>query len=609
MTALGCSGCSLATALLVLGVFLTAREAAADAVDENYYLSPQYDTVPEEAHLVGKVDASHDRFEVEAVSEKIAEMLADVGGRLKDDGPDLDAVKALLGEGFVASGWRGQVQVVREGSKLRLSRIVPSGDSEIGPEEFLSEFRVLLGGYRGIDTAEFEIVHVEADSGRDPMRIRTAIHFDLTGPDRESVAGRVLQQNGDWVMEWARTEQGGWLVERWESGVRNRVLAAKGLFTDVTEQAFSGNASYDAQLRHGVDYWRSRLDGALGVDVYGHHGVSVGDFDGDGDDDLYVSQPAGLPNRLFRNDGGLSFTDITESAAVGVLDSTSMSLFADLDSDYDQDLVVVTGAKPLFFRNGGNGTYRYVPEAFRITTASQGQFTSAALADYDRDGDLDVYLCAYRYHGGTGVRHAPTPYHDANNGPSNLLLRNDGDATFEDVTRLSGMNDNNSRFSFAAAWGDYNGDSWPDLYVANDFGRNNLYHNKGDGTFADLAARLGVEDVGAGMSAAWLDYDRDGDLDLYVGNMWSSAGLRLSVQSDFLPLSSRPVRDLFKRHAKGNTLFRGGENGTFEDATIEAGVAHGRWAWSSCPLDFDNDGNEDLYIANGYVSNTQTHDL
>ncbi len=608
MPAWGGSSRWSAIALLALGVLLAAGSASGDTVDEIYYLSPRYDAVPEEAQLAGKVDASRDRFAVEAASEQIAETLADFGARLKDGGADPDAVESLLGEGFVASGWRGEEQAVREGSRLGLSRTVPDGEAEIGREEFLSEFRALLAGYRRIDTAEFEIVRA-ADSGPAPSRIRTTIHFDLTGPERSAATQRVLQQNGDWVMEWGRTEHGAWLVERWESGASNRVHGARGLFADVTERALTGSDAYDSQLRYGVDYWRSRLDGALGVEVYGHHGVSVGDVDADGDDDLYVSQPAGLPNRLFRNDGDFTFTDITESAGVGVLDSTSMSLFADLDNDYDQDLVVVTGAAPLVFMNGGSGAFRHVPDAFGAAAASRGQFTAAALADYDRDGDLDLYLGVYRYHGGTGVRHAPTPYHDANNGPPNRLYRNDGDARFEDVTRLAGMDENNSRFTFAAAWGDYDGDSWPDLYVANDFGRNNLYRNRGNGTFEDVAGRLGVEDVGAGMSAAWLDYDRDGGLDLYVGNMWSSAGLRLSVQRDFLPLSAGPVRDLYQRHAKGNTLFNGQPDGTFEDATFEAGVAHGRWAWSSGPLDFDNDGNEDLYVANGYVTNTQTHDL
>ena len=126
------------------------------------------------------------------------------------------------------------------------------------------------------------------------------------------------------------------------------------------------------------------------------------------------------------------------------------------------------------------------------------------MADYDRDGFLDVYLCTYSYFIGASEDKAgtPTPYHDARNGPPNVLFRNDGHGHFVDVTAEAGLDQNNDRFSFAAAWGDYDEDGWPDLLVANDFGRKNLYHNEGlkDGKvrFKDVAAQAGVEDVGAG---------------------------------------------------------------------------------------------------------------
>src|SRR5207302_8789327 len=132
----------------------------------------------------------------------------------------------------------------------------------------------------------------------------------------------------------------------------------------------------------------------------------------------------------------------------------------------------------------------------------------------------------------------PAPYHDARNGPPNFLFRNrldeNGDGRFEDVTAESGLHQNNNRFSFAPAWCDSNGDGWPDLYVANDFGRKNLYRNNGDGTFTDVAGEAGVEDFGAGMSVCWFDYDNDGNQDLYVADMWSPGGERVAMQESFL---------------------------------------------------------------------------
>ncbi|MBL8223186.1 MAG: VCBS repeat-containing protein [Bryobacterales bacterium] len=242
--------------------------------------------------------------------------------------------------------------------------------------------------------------------------------------------------------------------------------------------------------------------------------------------------------------------------------------------------------------------------------APTGTLTSAALADMDRDRDLDLYVCAYDFWT-PGVNYAaPTPYYDATNGPPNFLYRNRGDGTFEDVTAASGMNENNNRFSFAAAWADYDRDGFPDLYVANDFGRNNLYRNNGDGTFRDVAAKAGVEDLGAGMSASWGDYDGDGWLDLYVSNMWSSAGQRLTFNPAFESVAGdADTRAAFQRQARGNSLYRNNHDGTFTDVTLTAGVEFGRWAWASSLFDYDNDGRLDIFVTNGYITGPDTHDL
>ena len=149
------------------------------------------------------------------------------------------------------------------------------------------------------------------------------------------------------------------------------------------------------------------------------------------------------------------------------------------------------------------------------------------MADYDRDGFLDVYLCVYSYFFGAGEEKAgtPMPYHDARNGPPGVLFRNDGKGRFLDATKATGLDAGNDRYHFAAAWADYDEDGWPDLLVANDFGVKNLYRNLGARggavRFEDVAEQAGVLDYGAGMSAAFLDYDNDGRLDIYTGNMWT----------------------------------------------------------------------------------------
>ena len=291
-----------------------------------------------------------------------------------------------------------------------------------------------------------------------------------------------------------------------------------------------------------------------------------------------------------------------------MLDDTAQSLFADVDNDGDQDLVLATGTQPLLFTNDGKGHFTPVPDAFRFAHPPQGVLTSIAMADYDRDGFLDLYLCVYSYFFGAGEDKAgtPAPYYDARNGPPAILFRNDGHGRFVDATHDAGLDAGNDHYHFAAAWADYDGDGWPDLLVANDFGTKNLYRNLGsrDGkvTFEDVAATAGTLDHGAGMSAAFLDYDNDGRLDIYTGNMWTAPGRRVTASPTFMPDATPEMRALYRRHTRGNTLLRNLGDGRFEDRTLDAHAEMGRWAWSSDALDFDSDGWDDLYIANGMLT-------
>ena len=164
-------------------------------------------------------------------------------------------------------------------------------------------------------------------------------------------------------------------------------------------------------------------------------------------------------------------------------------------------------------------------------------------------------------------------------GARNRLLRNEGNWAFTDVTAETGLDAHNTRFSFSAAWEDYDNDGDLDLYVANDFGRNNLYRND-NGYFTDAAAEAGVEDIAPGMSVTWGDYNRDGHADIYVSNMFSAAGNRIAFQDRFQPRLDTTDRALFQRHARGNSLFLSRGDGTFSDTSIASGATMGRWAWA-----------------------------
>jgi len=473
-----------------------------------------------------------------------------------------------------------------------------------GRERFLEEIKNYLAPLERVETADFEIYEC-TQVGETPLTLEASIRYDLVGT-RDHVREERI---GSWRTQWSRNESGAWRVLKWSAGEEIVSRAAGRIFVDITSRALGGTESYKEQLLRGSDYWRTVLDGAIGLDVYGNNGLAVGDFDNDGLDDLYVCQPAGLPNRLYRNRGDGTFEDVTEKSGVGVLDFTACALFADFENRGLQDLLVVCATGPLLFSSDGNGKFSLKREAFRFANPPQGAFTHAAAADYDRDGRLDVYFCLYSYCQGLDQYRYPVPYFDARNGPPNYLFHNEGNGVFADRTEVAGLNIENDRYSFSCSWGDSNADGWPDLYVVNDFGRNNLYRNKGDGTFAAVSGESQVDEAGAGMSACWLDFDNDGKQDIYAAGMWVAAGMRVFGDSHFHAGEPERIRSLYRRHMAGNSLYRNQGDGKFQNVAVKAGVEMGRWSWSTDAWDFDHDGYPDLYVANGYISGIERRDV
>jgi Flp pilus assembly protein TadD/peroxiredoxin len=589
---------------LLVPLALTPASAAAPSPSApTLYYRPHFRNPPSLEPILRHLSPGEDAFPEEKIAEEVAERLARLSRLLREKPAQIGgSLDWLLATDFKGGSLTPAEEVaVGSSNSFEVARgkgtTPPVGDRAL----FGQQLAALVAGLSEVTTAEFLVTAIEPERGGTPS-VRTDVRYDLvgTGPG----AWRA-ERVGRFRMVWRRGEDGAWRVSEWTASDQVKSRAPHPVFTEVTETSFGQIPSFTSQLASGLDAWLATLDSVFMLDSMGHHGVSVGDADGDGLDDLYVSQPAGLPNRLYRNRGDGSFEDWTERSGLGVLDDTAQSLFADIDNDGDQDLILVTRAGLLLFLNDGQGRFSVVRDAFRSKDGLRGSPISIAMADYDRDGFLDVYLCTYSYFIGAGEDKggSPNPYHDARNGPPNVLFHNDGHGHFVDVTKDVGLDENNDRFSFAAAWADYDEDGWPDLLVANDFGRKNLYHNQGmkDGkvSFKDVTAAAGVLDHGAGMSAAFLDYDGDGHLDIYTGNMWSAAGQRITSEPGFMPDAPADVRELYRRHARGNSLFRNRGDGTFEDVTLAAGAALGRWAWSSDSLDFDNDGSPDLYVANG----------
>ena len=567
---------------------------------------PQYPERSPTDDIIRWAPPGTDEYVGEGYAAQIAASLAKWSRELRNSPFEQAALKTFVSASIESNLFKpAREKSIRSGNEIQVLRREFPSDVLNGSDRFLQEIQGYFSPLQQVRTADFEIYEF-LQTMASPLTFKAAIRYEFVGSGAD---GSRESRIGSWQTQWIRNESGAWQATRWVAQVETVSRASDRLFTDITSQVLGETDSYKNQLLHGADYWRTVLDGAIGIDVYGNNGLAVGDFDNDGRDDLYVCQPAGLPNRLYRNRGDGTFDDVTEQAGVGVLDFSASALFADFENRGLQDLLVVCATGPLLFVNDGKGKFSIKKDAFQFARIPQGSFTHAAIADYDRDGRLDVYFCLYNYYQGLDQYRYPVPYFDARNGPPNYLFHNKGNWSFEDRTEASEMNVENDRYSFACSWGDSNGDGWPDLYVVNDFGRNVLYRNNRDGTFSSVSNSAHVNEAGAGMSACWLDFDNDGKQDIYAAGMWVAPGMRVFDDPHFHAGEPEEIRSLYRRHMAGNSLYRNQGDGTFESVGTKAGVEMGRWSWSTDAWDFDHDGYPDLYVANGYISGLDERDV
>ncbi len=453
--------------------------------------------------------------------------------------------------------------------------------------------------------------------------------------------GRWLSVHGQQTLLFERDENGTaddegrqpWHIVSWTQDALDVRSVRERLFAEVSDAALVGPAVREALRGSELEALTvsAVLDPNFEDPYYGFHWISwdqhpsvaVVDIDADGNDDLYV-MPHWGENRLLRNHGDRTFEDVTEAHGLAGLRYSTSALFADFDNDGDQDLFVGRWAeRSRYFRNDAG---RFIPADEAVEVELPKLVTSISAADYDNDGRLDVLFSTYasslirREDGFAKSREMPArrlaPYltdaqsaelyertrldHDFKDlaGPPNLLLRNTGDgfglsAATEDLAIWHN--------TYQSAWSDFDGDGDQDVYVSNDFAPNDLLRNDGDGTFTNVTEDLHVADIGFGMGASWGDYDGDGRFDLYVTNMYSKAGRRITAGLGTM------VDDAFAKMAAGNTLFRNeGPHRPFAHVSgLEAPamlVEKAGWGWGSQFSDFNNDGHLDIYALSGFYT-------
>jgi hypothetical protein len=498
------------------------------------------------------------------------------------------------------------------------------GTSDLAvPRELLPRARAVLlddGGVRAEEATEFPAARdlegacagwrAALDVGAD-VRCEVAIESwtrTAEGRDASAISVRAsasgatrVQTTLELAAEWV-TDEGATRLARLEP-VRATVVEVRSpLCADATLGVLGAEPWFADDVLLGTDLRHARRD-RLGQDPFlGMNGIAVGDVDGDGLEDVYVCQSSGLPNRLLIHSPDGTARDAAVAAGVAFLDGSTAAFFADLDGDGDEDLGVSTGNALLLAWNDGHGRF---PDGSVLLAPDGSEIYSVAAADVDLDGDLDLYAC--RYVEGGVIGGAPAPYHDARNGARNVFWRNEGERRFRECTAQVGLDAGNDRFSLAAVFEDFDDDGDADLYVTNDFGRNNLYVNEG-GRFTDVAAQAGAEDVAASMGVAVADFDLDGDLDLYVTNMESAAGSRIARSERFLP-DRAAERPAYMRHARGNTFLRSTGPLHFESRLEESGARRGGWAWGSTLVDWNADGRPDLFVPNGFITGARSADV
>ena len=362
------------------------------------------------------------------------------------------------------------------------------------------------------------------------------------------------------------------------TGDRRSAIERHGFFFEaVSEQS-------GVEFVHRPPRLDSKIDNIMPQIASMGAGVAVADFDNDGWNDFYLTNSAkGSKNRLYRNDGDGTFSDVAAEVALADVnrDGASMgAVWGDYNNDGFEDLLIYRWGETSLFENKNGKRFEEVDSAGLPIKAN---INTAIWFDYDRDGNLDIFLGGYFREeidlwALKNTRIMPESFEYANNGGRNFLFRNNGQGSFEDVTEKAGLN--STRWTLAAAAADINNDGYSDLFVSNDYAVSELYINERGKRFRDISESSGVGFAPkSGMNASFGDVLNNGTLAMYESNIYEEGNL-----------------------LQGNNLWMPGGEEKFTNMANSFGVENGGWSWSAQFGDFNNDGNQDIFVVNGYVS-------
>lgn len=527
---------------------------------------------------------------VEDLSESLANDLLDLSLAIRDR--DQERIK-----GYLAAEVAGDPLPSRPGDLTPTLKWIssrswtPDAKATRTQQGRLAEWTRLLEHFAEVEDARVKVRGATFD---DDARSVPGSDVPTAAPGARGdarIAFWIVGRNRDGHREWARggfdarvgyPEDGRWRIE----GIRNASLASMTASVDMFSEV-----SVPAGVAESLPAFGTPKNSGF---VW--KGAAAGDLNGDGSIDLFVT--AANRNIVYLNDGAGRFREASRETGAGQLATGSGPLLLDYDNDGDLDVFISAVGPQVLLQNRltEDRELRFHDVSLETRVAVPAVGFSAAAADVNRDGRPDIYVTSYNHYG----RVTPNSWSAATNGTPNLLFVSQPNGGYRQEAARWGVDD--SRWSYAAAFADVDEDGRADLYVANDFGENALFMNKG-ARFVDEAKERGVIDPGNGMGVSFGDYNNDGRLDLHVTNMSSTAGNR--ILGRLFPEAGSTV---LHKLASGNNLYENIGGGRFKDVTKQVGGLSAMWAWGGGFIDVDNDGTEDIFTPNGFISGKSMKD-